>query len=524
MPPGLSEPRKELLGKLLRGGAASDAKEQGIVRLSDDAETPVSYGQQQIWLHSQVSAPTPIYNEMVTVHYLGELNRVAFERAFTEIIRRHEAWRTTFGWDGSQLVQRIQPPPERVEIPYLDYSNVPADSREETALQAAKAVALAPYDLAVGPMYRPRLVRFSAEEHRLFLGLHHIIFDGVSLYGVFLPELEILYDAFSEDRISPLKDLPLRYADYAVWHRRWVEDIAPKQLEYWQSKLESACDRDILPTDHPRAETPSYRGGTELLSLSSEVSLALKDLSRRSGATLFMILLATFHTLLWIYTGEEDLIIGCTSAGRNRTETDNLLGFFLNTIALRTDLSGDPIFLEVIHRGREALLSSLENDGVPFELIVEALCIRRSPNKHPFFQILFAFQPPLVPLKPSWKFSQMDFDLGVTKFDLHLELDERQDGIIGRFIYNSQLFDRTTIQGMLETWKIIVHKTVANPSLRLSQLVPVPELDQLRRVSREPVLKRETAPAESATRGLAGWVDSIRRYLRRGDFRRNEPD
>ncbi len=357
MPATLSESRKELLEKLLRGAANSDAKLRGIVRLSDDAETPVSYGQQQIWLHSQVSAPTPIYNEMVTIHYYGALNLVAFERAFTEIIRRHEAWRTTFGWDGSQLAQHIQPPPERVEIPYLDFSNIPADTREETALQTAKKVALAPYDLAIGPMYRPCLVRFSAEEHRLFLGLHHIIFDGVSLYGVLLPELQMLYDAFSEGRLSPLKDLALQYTDYAVWHQGWVGEIAPKQLEYWQSKLEGVCDRDILPTDRPRTEIQSYCGATELLALSSEASLALKDLSRRSGATLFMILLATFHTLLWVYTGEEDLIIGCTSAGRNRSETDNLLGFFLNTITLRTDLSGDPDFLELIQRSREELLS-----------------------------------------------------------------------------------------------------------------------------------------------------------------------
>jgi len=303
----------------------------------------------------------------------------------------------------------------------------------------------------------------------------------------------------------------LQYADYAIWHRRWVEEIAPRQLEYWQSKLKGTADRDILPLDHPRTGTQSYRGATEILAFDAVLSDAIKDLSHHSGMTLFMTLLATFHVLIWAYTREDDLIIGCTSSGRNRTETHQMLGFFLNTVALRTDLSGNPTFLEVMQRGREELLSSLDNDGIPFEHLVKTLCIQRNKGKHPFFQVLFAFQPPLAPLKPNWKFSQMDIDLGVTKFDLHVELDERPDGIIGRFMYNTDLFDRGTIVGMLETWKDIVREAVEDPSRRISKLVP--KLSELRIIPKVKGFTPEVR-AESGAGGPKGVLRTLQKMIR----------
>jgi surfactin family lipopeptide synthetase A len=508
----LSESKKELLGKLLRGRAIATASPRGMPRRREGGDAPISYGQQQIWLHSQYSSQLSIYNEMITIHHYGALDRTAFERAFTEIIRRHEAWRTTFRWKDGELLQHIEPPPAHISIPCLDVSAVSGEAREATALLTVRAEALAPYDLSVGPMYRPHLVRFSEEEHRFYLGLHHIIFDGVSLYGVLLPELQSIYEAFSQNKPSPLEDLPLQYADYAVWHRQWVDEIAPKQLEYWRSKLKGASERDILPIDYPRTETQSYRGATERIALDVQLSAALKDLSQRSGVTLFMTLLATLHVLIWAYTREEEMIIGCTSAGRDRSETDHLLGFFLNTIVLRTDLSRDPTFLEVVRRGREELLSSLAHDGIPFESVVKALCVQRDSSRHPFFQVMFGFQPPLAPLKPNWKFAQMDLDLGVTKFDLHLELDERQEGIIGRFIYNADLFERETIKGMIETWRNVVYQVVADPSRRISQLVP--ELTELRKTRFENERMADGADVGSVPSRPIGLIRSIQRLLR----------
>ncbi len=479
MPSALSESKKELLEKLLRGGGSSAARVQGIVRRSQGAEVPISYGQQQVWLHSQYSTEIPLYNEPVTVHRFGPLDRPALERAFTEIIRRHEAWRTIFEWQGSRLVQRVQPAPGRIDIPFLDVSNLADDAREEVALKAATVDALQPFDLAVGPMYRPLLIRFSENEHRLYLGLHHIIFDGVSLYRVFLPELQTLYEAFSRGDPSPLPPLSLQYGDYAIWHRKWVDQITPGQMAYWRDKLAGVGLRDILPTDHPRSSSHGFRGAMETLALNAEVSSALKELSQRSGATLFMVLLATFHALIWAYTREDEILSGGTSAGRSRSETDQLMGFFLNTIVLRTDVSGNPTFLDLIQRGKEELLSSLANDGIPFETLVKELAPVRDGGRNPFFEVSFSFEPPLAPLQPNWKFTQMDIETGAAKFDLHLELDERQDGIIGRFIYSAELFDRETIRGMLELWRDIIGRVVADPTRRLSQLVP--QLCEIRR-------------------------------------------
>jgi len=467
----LSESRKELLDRLLSGRATSVPAEQGIVRRAEWCEAPISYGQQQVWLHSQYSTEVQLYNEPVTVHRYGSFDRIAMEMAFTEIIKRHEAWRTTFGWKGSVLMQRIQPPQDHIEIPFADVSKLPVEAREASALKIAEVDALKPFDLAVGPLYRPRLIRFSDEEHRFYLALHHIIFDGVSLYRVFLPELQTLYEAFSQHRPPPLEPPRLQYGDYAVWHRQWVEKIRPVQMAYWRKKLHGVERRDILRPDHP-GRTQSFRGAMETLALDVQTTQELKELSRRARATLFMTLLGAFHALLWVYSGEEDLVTGGTSAGRYRSETENMLGFFLNTIVLRTNLSGDPTFLEVIERSKEELISSLDHDGVPFEDVVKELAPQRDGGVNPFFQVSFSFEPPLAPLQPNWRFTQMDIETGAAKFDLHLELDERSEGLIGRFIYSAERFDRETIQEMVRTWQAVVASAVADPSRRLSELVP----------------------------------------------------
>jgi hypothetical protein len=485
MPATLSPSRRELLNKLVRGRTSSVPAQRGIVPRPDRSEAPISYGQQQVWLHSQYSSDVQLYNEPVTVHRYGAFDRLAMEMAFTEIIRRHEAWRTTFGWKGATLLQRILPPPEHIEIPFTDVSTLPAEAREASALKIAEADALAPFDLEAGPMYRPRLIRFSAEEHRLYLALHHIIFDGVSLYRVFLPELQALYAAFAERKPSPLEPLPLQYGDYAIWHRRWVEEITPVQLAYWRKKLQGVERRDLIRPDRPRGATSSFRGAMETLQIDAQTSQALRDLSQRAGATLFMTLLAAFHALLWVYSREEHLFTGGTSAGRYRAETENMLGFFLNTVVLRTDVSGDPTFLELIVRGKEELISSLDNDGIPFENVVKDLAPKRDGGVNPFFQTSFSFEPPLAPLQPGWKFTQMDIETGAAKFDLHLELDERQEGIIGRFIYSVERFDPETIQGVLETWRAIVHKVIDDPEVRLSDLAQT-LADPRRTISEDP--------------------------------------
>jgi hypothetical protein len=490
----LSDSRKELLGKLLRGRASAGPAQRGIVPRPDCSEAPISFGEQQVWLHSQYSTEVQLYNEPITVHRYGSFDRLAMERAFTEIVRRHEAWRTTFGWKGETLIQRIQPPPDHIEIPFVDVSGLPVESREKSALKIAEGDALSPFDLETGPMYRLRLIQFSEEEHRLYLTLHHIIFDGISLYRVFLSELQTLYEAFSEGRPSPLEPVQLQYGDYAVWHRQWVEEITPVQMPYWRRKLEGVERRDLIRPDRPSRTARSFRGAMETLALDIETTQRLKALSQGAGVTLFMTLLATFHALLWVYSGEEDLVTGGTSAGRHRPETENMFGIFINAIVLRTNLSGNPTFLELIDRGKEELITSLDHDGVPFEDVVRELAPQRDGGVNPFFQVSFTFEPPLAALLPNWKFTHMDITNGGAKFDLHLELDERKEGIIGRFIYSVERFDRTTIQGLLKAWKTIACRVVSDPSIRLSDLAQTPIEERPTRAATTPETMRAVQP------------------------------
>ncbi len=509
MPVMLSNSRKELLDKLLQGRASFVPAQRGIVRRPESSEAPISYGEQQVWLHSQYSTEVQLYNEPITVHRYGPFDRLAMEMAFTEIIRRHEAWRTTFGWKGADLIQRIQPPPDHIEIPFLDVSGLPVESREKSALKIAEVDALTPFDLEAGPMYRLRLIRFSEEEHRLYLALHHIIFDGVSLYRVLLSELQTLYEALSQSRPSPLEPVQLQYGDYAAWHRQWVKDITPVQMPYWRNKLKGVERRDIIRPDRPIGRIHSFRGATETLALDVETAQKLRELSQSAGVTLFMTLLATFHALLWVYSREEDLVIGGTSAGRHRPETENMLGIFINAIVLRTNLSGKPTFLEVIERGKEELIASLDHDGVPFEDVVKELAPQRDGGVNPFFQVSFTFEPPLAPLQPDWKFTHMDIENGGAKFDLHLELDERKEGIIGRFIYSAERFDRETIQDLVRTWQAIVASVVADPSRRLPELVP--DFERQRRARPQPDSDPVAGQRQSPAKRPPGWIQIFRR-------------
>jgi surfactin family lipopeptide synthetase A len=223
-------------------------------------------------------------------------------------------------------------------------------------------------------------------------------------------------------------------------------------------------------------------------------------------------LLGAFHALLWVYSGEEDLITGGTSAGRYRAETDNMLGFFLNTIVLRTNLSGNPTFLEVIERGKEELITSLDHDGVPFEDVVRELAPQRDGGVNPFFQVSFSFEPPLAPLQPNWRFTQMDIETGAAKFDLHLELDERKEGIIGRFIYSIERFDRETVQGMLQSWRNVILRVVADPNVRLQELASA--LADSRPVAAEAI--PNVAPAAQSSPQRFAWLRRFRGLVSRG--------
>ena len=443
---------------------------QVITRRSSEGRVPLSYRQEQIWLHAQMAPDMPVYNEALTIHRSGPLDVAALERSLNEILRRHEAWRTTFAIVDGEPVQVIQPE-LTISLPVADLRGLAEAKREKEALRLATEDARQLFNLARGPLLRTRLVRLSDEEHRLFLVLHHIVFDGISIYRVFLPELMTLYDAFSTGKPSPLPEPVLQYPDYALWRRQWLQgDILAEQTAYWRQQLGGELPVLQLPTDHPRPPVQTFRGAMQKLHVRKEVAEALKRLSQRQGVTLFMTLMAAFDALLYRYTGQDDLLVGCATAGRNRSEIQHLMGYFLNTVVLRTDISGNPSFLELLTRVKQVTLGALANEEVPFEHVVKELDPRRDVSRSPLIQVLFSLEPPLPNLATGWKLTRMDVDTGATKFDLYLELDDRPEGLVGRFTYSTDLFDSATIARMVRHWERLLESILAHPELPVAEL------------------------------------------------------
>jgi aspartate racemase len=458
----LSDGRRVLLERYLRGGMAGvDAKPATIPKRDPSRPAPLSYSQQQIWVHSQMAGDSLIYNEAVTIHRLGDLDIPALERSFVEIIRRHESWRTTFRFEGDQVVQIVQPPPPDIKIPFTDLR---AHSQpEQEALRLAGEDVSQPFDLARGPMYRLRVVRVDNTDYRLFLALHHMIFDGVSLYRVLLPELLAAYEAFLRGESPVFSELPIQYPDYAAWQRDSIKGIPAQQLSYWQTVCEDLPSLD-LRTDRPRPSLPTYAGATEPFQVSPAGTMALKAMSQEQGVTLFMTMTAAFTALLHGYTGQEDVAIGGVSSGRHEMETEGLLGVFLNTVVIRCAFSRELPFTDLLARAKTSILGALSHDRVPFELLVQKFAGKRNASRAPLVQALIVVEPPGTPLPDGWAFTHMDVDTGTTKFDLQLELDERPEGLIGRFIYNSDLFERETIKVLNSRWLKLLDRIAVAPT------------------------------------------------------------
>jgi surfactin family lipopeptide synthetase A len=469
--PELSEARRALLEKYLRGDLPQAARAAGtITRRASGSPTPLSFGQQQVWLLAQLTPDSPVYNECVTIHLPGPLDVASFEQSFNEFIRRHEAWRTSFPIVDGQPIQVIHPP-STLTLPVADLRYLPEAEREAEALRLATEDARILFDLAQGPLLRATLMRLGDAEHRLFLTLHQIIFDGVSLYQVFLTELHALYEAFSSGKPSPLPDLPIQYADFAAWQRQWLQgDMLADQLAYWKQQLAGAPAALALPTDRPPPPVQTYRGAMRPFALSKRLTAAIKALSRQEGVTLFVALLAAFNTVLYRYTGQEDLLIGTSTAGRKRLGIQGLMGYFLNTLVLRTNLSGDPTFRELLVWVREVTNSAFAHEDIPFEYLIKELHPERNLRQNPLFQVMLSLEPSLPVLPSGWTLTQMDVETDTAKFDLYLELDDRPEGLIGRFEYSTDLFDAATIDRMFGHWQTLLESVVADPERRLSEL------------------------------------------------------
>jgi acyl-CoA synthetase (AMP-forming)/AMP-acid ligase II/aryl carrier-like protein len=446
---------------------------------------PLGLAQERLWFLSQLEPDSPFYNVAIALHLRGSLDRAILEKSLQALIQRHETLRTYFAEADGQLVQVIHP-----DVSLIVWLN-PVETHSPSEIQAfTLKETQQPFDLGQAPLLRANLLHASAQDRWLLLTFHHIISDGWSI-GVFIQELAALYSAFSQNQPSPLAELPLQYVDFAVWQRQWLQTEAYQiQLSYWQQQLSGDLPVLQLQFDRPRPAIQTYGGKKHPLVFSKAIAESLKTLSQTAGTTLFMTLLAAFYALLYCNTPQDDILIGSPIAGRSQPQTAGLIGFFINTLVLRIDLSGNPSFLDLLARVRTVALGGYAHQDVPFERLVEALQPQRSLSYNPLFQAMFIFQNAAIPTVelPDLTFTPEEVDGGTSKFDLKLSLWETAEGLAGSFEYKTDLFDAATITMMADRLEQLLYQVTAQPTVKLDELTL-----HLARGDRLPTAEREIA-------------------------------
>ncbi|HEX8273583.1 MAG TPA: non-ribosomal peptide synthase/polyketide synthase, partial [Longimicrobiaceae bacterium] len=443
-----------------------------VVPVERTGALPLSFAQERLWFIDRLEPGSAVYNVPVAWRVGGALDRAALERALGEVVRRHEALRTTFPERDGAPVQTVAPF-GGFALPVHDLAALPGAEREAQVRLRVAEEAARPFDLAAGPLFRAALLRLDAEDHVLLLCMHHILSDQWSM-EVLRRELSALYAAYREGGESPLPEPAVQYPDYAVWQREQLSgEVLDRHLAYWKERLAGAPELLELPTDHPRPAVRSYRGAHEATTLSGELLARLEARGRSEGATLYMVLLGAFQLLLGRYAGSEDVVVGSPVSGRTRRETEELIGLFLNTLVLRTDLSGDPSFRATLRRVREATLGAFEHQEIPFERLVTELQPERSLSHSPLFQVMFVLQE--VERSPGAAGSLELRSLavgssGTSKFDLTLFTARHAGGLTATLEYDTELFERGTIRRMLGHLERVLEQVAAKADVRLSEL------------------------------------------------------
>lgn len=443
---------------------------------------PLSFAQQRLWFLAQMDPESGAYNLPFALRLEGALNREALERSFAELVRRHETLRTTFpSLDGE--ARQVIVAPERFAFATEDLTGCPEEERAAAIAHRAEEEAHRPFALERDLPIRARLLHLKQDEHILLITVHHIAADAWSL-ALVTSEVAAVYTALAGApgrsigvSTAPLEgvlpELPVQYIDFSFWQRQWLQGaVLEKEVGYWKQRLGSNPPQLALRTDHPRPEVQTYRGGRMTFHVPKEVADPLRMLSRRHGATVFMTLLAAFNVLLSRYTGQTDILVGTDVANRNRRETEHLIGFFVNLLPLRTDVSGNPSFVDLLGRVREVALGAYAHQDLPFEKIVEALKLSRDLSRNPLVQVLFVLQnvpPPSLQL-PDLNVEALEFSHDVSRFDLGLFMEETEDGLAGLWKFSRDLFEPDTIAGMAQSFVTLLRAIVASPERGIDML------------------------------------------------------
>ncbi|MBE8986272.1 non-ribosomal peptide synthetase [Nostoc sp. LEGE 12450] len=452
-----------------------------------NADLPLSFAQQRLWFLDKLEPNSALYNLPIALRLVGNINQVALEQSLQEIIYRHEALRTNFVVVNGQPTQIIQTQPNWT-VSAVDFKHLSTTEQEIAVQQLAQKQAIQPFDLASEALIRATLVVLNETEHILLMCMHHVVSDAWSI-GVFVQELAALYNAYSQNRPSPLTPLAIQYADFAIWQRNWLQgNVLESHLSYWQQQLKDAPALLSLPTDRPRPAVQTFAGAHQEFVLSVELTNRLVKLSQEQGCTLFMTLLAAYDTLLYRYTGSDDVLVGSPIANRDRSEIEGLIGFFVNTLVMRTNLAGNPSFSELLGRVREMAMDAYSHQNLPFEMLVEALQPQRDLRHTPLFQVMFALQNAPIPEVEltGLTISSLPAAGATAKFDLSLLMQNTATsttlstgaGLVGVWEYSTNLFDASTIKRMTGHFVTLLEGIVANPQQKISQLPLLTEVEQ----------------------------------------------
>jgi alpha-ketoglutarate-dependent taurine dioxygenase/acyl carrier protein len=467
--------------------AGQKLKAPPILPVPRDGKLPLSFAQERLWLVDRLEPNNTAYNMPAALRLVGSLNIAALEQSFNEIVRRHEVLRTTFTEVDGQPVQVIAPS-LTLKIPVVDLQALPETERDAEVLRLAAKETQLPFDLARGPLLRVTLLILGLSEHVLLLTMHHIVSDAWS-DAVFVREFAALYEAFCAGQPSPLPELSIQYADFAHWQRQWLQgEVLETLLSYWQQQLARApTTLDLKKIAGESPVTTLQEGTAQSFVLPADLSETLRTLSRQEGVTLFMTLLAAFETLLYRYTNQDDIVVGTDIANRNRAELEPLIGFFINLLVLRTDLSGNPSFRELLRRVREVALGAYAHQDLPFAKLVEVLRPERRSSTTPLFQVLFVLQnTPMPALKLSdLTISPLEINTGKAKFDLALFMEETEQGLVGHWNYNTELFPSHAIARLSHHFETLLSSIVKNTDTRIDALEMLSETEKQKQLAEQ---------------------------------------
>ena len=470
----LSEAKRRLLAVLLsREKPVRRANSASITRRNTSAPVPLSLAQEEIWRRALkgIDKP-PFYNESITIHRRGALDVGALQQSLTEIVRRHEAWRTTFDILDGQPFQIVHRAPERFPIGIYDLSTLPESRKEKEALRLASEQARERFNLKTGPLLRVRLIHLDDAHHRVYVTMHQIVVDGVSVFRVFPLELIKLYEAFAQGRPAPLPEPGIQYKDFARWQKESLgQGVFERQLDYWREQLSGELPALQWPSDRPSSSVQTYRGSIVPGEWPKAVAEQLRAVCEEESVSLFMGLLAGFVLLWHHYTKQNDIIVGTLApAGREQQEVQELLGCFLNPVPLRFRITQSMTFHDLLGQAREVVSGAVANDDVPFYRIAEQVRESSDLSENPLFDAVISLAPSLPDLGPGWDQTFMDVESGGSTWNLYLELNERPHGLIFRAQYNPDLFDAETIRCMTDEMKLLLETAAAEPQKTISEL------------------------------------------------------